>query len=174
MTITTLLRNLPAGLTAGFAMLSGGAGLAQAAPASGVDKRLDSPFAALRLGVVVTPVASVDTGLDITFPRLRIGASWTSRVDLDLSARFDSPSFASRRDAELALSLCQVYTPGGVNRGRYFLGAGLGPSFGPRSGLGGKVFAGMNFTPVVSIEAEVQLPPSAPVRAVLMLRLSAL
>jgi hypothetical protein len=141
---------------------------------AGVGKKLDSPFAAFRLGLVGTPVLGVDTGLDVTFPRLRLGPAWTTRADLDVSAHLRSRSFGSRRDAVVALSACQVYTPGGVNRGRLFLGAGLGPSFGPHSGLGGKVFAGINVTPVVSLEAEAQLPPNAPVRAVLMLRASAL
>ncbi len=174
MTITTLLRSLPAGLTAGFAMLSACAGYAQAPLPSSTDKKLDSPFAAFRLGAAVTPVASLDTGLDITFPRLRIGPAWTTRVDVDFTARFHSASFGSRRDAELALNVCQVYTAGGVNRGRFFLGGGLGPSVGPRNGLTGKVFAGTNFTTVLSLEAEAQFPTSAHVRAVLMLRLSAL
>lgn len=141
---------------------------------AGVDKKLDSPFAAFRLGLVATPVLGVDTGLDVTFPRLRLGPAWTTRADLDLSAYLRSRSFGSRRDAAVALSACQVYTPGGVNRGRLFLGAGVGPWFGPRSGFAGKVFAGINVTPIVSVEAEAHLPPRSPVRAVLMLRVSAL
>jgi hypothetical protein len=129
---------------------------------------------AFRIGVAFSSAASVDGGLDVTFPRLRIGPSWTTRFDLDLTARFKSPSFGSRRDAEAWPSLCQVYTPGGVNRGRWFAGAGAGPSFGPRSGFAGKVFAGVNFSPVVSLEAEAQFPPTTGVRTVIMLRLSAL
>ena len=168
-----LVRNLPAVLSAGFLVLSA-AGHAQTAPPASLDKKLDSPFAAFRAGIVVSPAPNVDVGLDFTFPRLRIGPAWTSRADLEFSARFDSPSFGSRRDAVIALSLCQVYTPGGVNRGRYFAGGGLGGSFGPRSGLSGKVFAGVNLSPIVSVEAESQFPPNARVRAVLMLRLSAL
>src|SRR4051812_10408876 len=106
MSKTTLLRSLPAWLAAGLMLLCGCAGLAQSAPTSstdrmeaGVDKKLDSPFAAFRLGVAATPVLGIDTGLDVTFPRLRIGPAWTTRADLDLSAHFRSRSFASRRDA---------------------------------------------------------------------------
>jgi hypothetical protein len=165
---------IPACLAAGMVMLPGRVALGQAAPDSSLDKKLDSPFLSFKLGVAVSPVASVDTGFDITFPRLRLGPSWTTRFDLDLTARFNSHSFGSRRDAEIWTSVCQVYTPGGVNRGRYFLGAGLGPSIGPRTGIAGKVFGGVNFTPVVSLEAEAHFPPSSGVRAVLMLRLSAL
>jgi hypothetical protein len=95
------------------------------------------------------------------------------RFDVDLSAHFNSRSFGSRRDASAAATFCQVYTLGGVNRGRYFVGAGIGPSFGPRSGLGAKVFAGINFTPVVSLEVEGQLPGDSTTRLVAMLRLSA-
>ena len=145
----------------------------QAKRASDFDK-LDSPFASFRLGVIVSPVASIDTGLDVTFPRLRLGPSWATRFDLDLSAHFASASFGSRRDAEAAVSLCQVYTPGGINRGRFFAGAGIGNSFGPHTGLSGKVFAGYNFTPVLSVQAEAQFPPNAPIRPALMLRLAAL
>ena len=61
-----------------------------------------------------------------------------------------------------------------TSRGRWFLGGGLGPSFGPHSGLAGKLFAGINFTPVVSLEAEAQFPPESGTRAVIMLRFSAL
>ena len=96
------------------------------------------------------------------------------RARIDLSAHFNSRSFGSRRDAAINVSFCQVYTPGGLNRGRYFLGAGIGPSIGPRSGFGAKLFAGINFTPVVSVEAEERFSSAAPARAVLMLRLSAL
>jgi hypothetical protein len=138
------------------------------------DPKLDSPFAAFRLGFILSPVASIDGGLDITFPRLRIGEQWTSRVDFDASARFNSRSFGSRRDAELAVTFNQVYTPGGVNRGRFFLGAGIGQTFGPKSGVSGKVFGGVNISRVVSIEVEGQFPPGSPVRLALMGRLSAL
>lgn len=174
MTIKTTYRVLLACLAVWLMTHSGSAALAQSPSGPGIDKKLDSPFAAFRGGIVVSPVASVDIGLDFTFPRLRLGASWTSRLDLDFSARFSSPSFGSRRDAVAAITACQVYTPGGVNRGRYFLGAGIGPSFGPKSGLGGKVFAGINFTPVISLEAEGQFLPESRARAVIMLRLSAL
>jgi hypothetical protein len=163
-----------ASLAAGLAVLPAAAAIAQAQPGASVESKLDSPFAAFRLGAAFSPVASVDVGLDVTFPRLKLGPSWTTRVDLDLTARFSSPSFGSRRDAEVWPSFCQVYTPGGVNRGRLFAGAGAGPSFGPRSGLAAKVFAGINFTPVVSVEAEAQFPPAGGARAVLMLRISAL
>jgi hypothetical protein len=157
-----------------FFAMSGGTAGAQSAGSPSMDTKLDSPFAAFRIGVITSPVASIDTGLDVTFPRLRIGRSWVSRFDLDLSARFNSRSFGSRRDAEIAPTFCQVYTPGGVNRGRFFAGAGIGPWFGPRSGFGGKVFAGINFTPVVSVEVEGQFPPSSAARLAVMVRLSAL
>ena len=147
---------------------------AQDAPASSLDKKLDAPFAAFRAGIAVSPTPGADVGLDVTFPRLRIGRSWCTRADLEFSAHLDSPSFGSRRDAIITLILCEVYTPGGVNRGRWFVGGGMGASFGPRSGLGGKVFAGLNLTSVVSIEAEGQFSPGSPARAVLMLRWSAL
>ena len=164
-----------ASLATAFAMMGAAvsAGAQSKAPIAAPDK-LDSPFAAFRLGAALSPVASVDGGLDVTFPRLRLGAAWVTRADVDISARFNSASFGSRRDAELALSLCQVYTPGGVNRGRLFLGGGIGTSFGPQSGLSGKLFVGTNLSQVISIEAEAQFPPRSGVRAVLMLRLSAL
>lgn len=148
--------------------------IAQSPPTPNTDKKLDSPFAAFRAGAAVSPVASIATGLDITFPRLRIADAWVTRVDVDLSAHFSSPSFGSRRDAEATFSVCQVYTPGGVNRGRYFVGAGFGPSIGPKSGIGGKLLAGINFSPVVSFEVEARFSPQSPVRAVLMVRLSVL
>jgi hypothetical protein len=157
-----------------LSLLASCAAVAQSSGSSSLDKKLESTFAAFRIGVIATPVASVDTGLDVTFPQLHIGRAWVTRFDLDLSARFNSRSFGSRRDAEIAVALCQVYTPGGINRGRYFVGAGIGPSFGPRSGLAGKVFAGLNFTPVVSLELEGQFPPDSAVRLTAMLRLSAL
>jgi hypothetical protein len=135
---------------------------------------LDSPFAAFRIGIIASPIASIDGGLDVTFPRLKISEQWVSRLDFDFAARFNSPSFGSRRDASFGLTFCQVYTPGGVNRGRWYGGAGLGYFFGPRSALGGKVFVGTNFTRVVSLEVEGQFPGDSTTRAVLMLRLSAL
>lgn len=167
----------PSGLTfvlACLLALSHGSVFAQAPAAAGRDSKLDSPFASFRIGVVASPVASIDGGLDVTFPRLRLGPAWASRVDIDVSARFRSRSFGSRRDADVDLNFCQVYTPGGINRGRYFFGAGLGESVGPRSGLSGKLFAGINFTPVFSLTGEAQFLPQSPVRAVLMLRLAAL
>jgi hypothetical protein len=174
MTNNNLASTPIAGLAAGFILVCGAAAHGQSPAGSPLDKKLDSPFASFRLGAALSPISTVDAGVDVTFPHLRIGTSWTSRLDVEFGARFNSPSFGSRRDAEVSISACQVYTPGGVNRGRYFLGAGLGPSFGPQSGLRGKIFAGLNFSPVVSIEAEAQFPPNSPVRAVFMLRLSAL
>ncbi len=174
MNMTNPFRALRTIVAAGLLTVGCQAAFAQAPDSSNLDKKLDSPFAAFRIGVVVSPVASVDGGLDITFPRLRIAPSWASRLDLEAAARFNSRSFGSRRDADGLFTICQVYTPGGLNRGRYFLGAGAGVSVGPRSGFGGKVFAGINLSPVVSIEAEGQFVRSSPVRAVLMLRLAAL
>lgn len=173
MTIKTAFLTVLVFLTMGAGTFSKMAQAQSSADAS-INSKLDSPFAAFRIGVIVSPVASGDTGLDITFPRLRIGRSWVSRLDFDFSARFDSPSFGSPRDAEFAATLCHVYTPGGVNRGRYFVGAGVGPTLGHRFGLGGKVFAGMNFTPVVSLEVEGQFPADTGPREAVMLRLSVL
>ena len=148
---------------------------AQAKTGSGPDRKLDTPFASFRAGLALAPEASVDVGLDVSFPQVRLfGKSWFSRGDVDLTARLDSPSFGSRRDGEAAISLCQVYAPMGANRGRYFIGAGIGPSFGHRNGIGGKLFVGMNFSSVVSVEADAQFPPGASLRAALMVRLSAL
>lgn len=174
-----MINNIPrlccaAACAASFALFSCVPVRAQSGGSSTIDKKLDTPFASLRIGIVASPAASVDTGLDVTFPRLRIGKSWATRLDIDLSARLSSPSFGSRRDAQAAATFCQVYTPGGLNRGRLFLGAGLGPSFGPKSGLGAKVFAGINFSPVVSLSFEAQFTPGSEVRTVGMLRLAAL
>jgi len=157
-----------------FILLFSGPVLGQAKANSVPDPKLDSPFATFRLGAAVSPVASVDGGIDVTFPRLRIAEQWASRLDFDLGARFNSRSFGSRRDAELAVTFNHVYTPGGVNRGRFFLGAGIGETFGPKRGISGKVFGGLNFGRVASIEIEGQLPPGSPVRLVLMGRLAAL
>lgn len=135
---------------------------------------LDSPFAAFRLGVIASPVASIDGGLDVTFPRLTIGKDWVSRVDVDLAARFNSRSFGSRRDASVGLTFCQVFTPGGVNRGRLYAGAGFGYFVGPRSGIGSKVFVGTNLTRVIGLEVEGQFPGDSTARLVVLLRISAL
>jgi len=165
---------MPAAIAAGILVSCSLAANGQEAADSRSDRRLDSPFAAFRAGVVLTPTRDIDAGLDITFPRLRAGREWVTRFDFDGSARIHSASFGSRRDAQLAIDACQEFTPGGVNRGRWFVGGGIGPVIGPRSGFGGKLFAGYNFTPIVSVEAEAQVQARASTRAVLMLRLSAL
>jgi len=156
----------------GLAVL-GPNGRAQTAPASTRDSKLDSPFASFRVGVSASDSKAVDTGLDVTFPKIGTG-SLVTRLDVDLTAHFRSASFGSRRDSELAISLCGVYAPGGINRGRYFLGAGVGPVAGPQSGIGGKVFGGINFNKSISAEVEGQFPPNSPVRISFLLRLAAL
>lgn len=135
---------------------------------------LIEPFAAFRVGVVASPTASADLGLDITVPRLRAARNWTTRLDVDLAARFNSPSFGSRRDASVFPALCQVYAPGGVNRGRWYLGAGAGPYFGRHSDLGFKLFGGLNTSRTVAFELEGQFPGDGTSRLVAMVRLSAL
>ena len=175
MTINCTGRGVIAALAPFLMLLYGSSSLAQSkSGAAGTDNKLDSPYAALRFGIVASPILGADAGLDVTFPRLSLGKSWSTRLDLDLEARLVSRSFGSRRDGEAYTMLCQVYTPGGVNVGRYFVGAGAGVVFGPHSGLAAKLFAGINISKVVSLELEERFPGDATTRTVVMIRFSAL
>ena len=147
--------------------------LSSCAPARD-DRLLATPFATFRLGFSDLPVPTIDGGLDVTFPRLGIAKNWAGRLDLDASARLHSPSFGSTRDAVIALTACQVYTPGGVNRGGIFVGGGIGPSFGAFGGIGGKVFIGTNVTRVLSFELDGQFPGDSSGRIIFLIRGAAL
>lgn len=145
--------------------------LAQSAFAQeGSHRDFTSPFASFRIGTIFTPVISINGGIDVTFPRWGLRRSWVMRADLDISARFASPSFGSRRDATLGVTLCQVYTPQGVNRGNLYLGGGVGMFTGPDSGIGGKLFFGSNLTRIVSLEVEGRFAGRSSAQVMLMLR----
>jgi hypothetical protein len=137
------------------------------------ESHLDSPFATFRGGIVVSPVLSFAGGLDATFPKLGIHKDFVSRFDVDFLTRFDSPSFGSLRDARIGLNVCEVYTPGGVNRGLYG-GGGVGYYLGRQGHVGGKVFVGTNFSPTVGVEFGPQFTGVGPAQWTLQFRLSAL
>jgi hypothetical protein len=123
---------------------------------------------------VVSPVLSFAGGLDATFPKLGIGKEFAARVDVDFLTRFNSPSFGSLRDTKIGLNFCQVYTPGGVNRGRLYGGGGVGYYLGKHGQFGGKAFVGTNFSTTIGLEFGAHFTGSGQTQFALQLRLSAL
>lgn len=138
------------------------------------DTDVSSPFASFRGGVVVSPVLSFAGGLDATFPNLGVSRDFAGRFDVDFLTRFNSPSFGSLRDARVGLNFCEVYTPGGVNRGRWYGGAGLGYYFGKVGHFGGKAFIGTNFSPTIGLELGAHFTGAGQAQLAVQMRLSAL
>ncbi len=136
--------------------------------------RFETPFAAFRLGLVVSPNLNAQVGLDVTFPRFSLGRSWVTRFDFEAQALLTSPSFGSRRDSVFSFNLCQIYSPGGANRSKFYVGGGLGTFYGPFSGtLGGKLFLGSNVSDNVAFELQTLFPGGNSPQIALGIRLSA-
>ncbi len=148
----------------------------QESPRSKSEKeRFETPFAAFRLGLAVSPDLGAQVGLDLTFPRLSLGRSWVTRFDLEAQALLTSPSFGSRRDSVFSFNLCQIYSPGGANRSKFYIGGGIGTFYGPFSGtIGGKLFLGSNVSNTVAFELQTLFPGGNSPQVVLGVRLSAL
>jgi hypothetical protein len=95
-------------------------------------------YAALRLGLTVSPRVKFVGGVDVTLPKLSIGPGFTTRVDAEaiVSANFGGVSTL------VPLTINEVYTHGLTGGWRIYGGAGIGPYFGDVTRFGGKVFIG--------------------------------
>ena len=147
----------------------------ESSPSNSEKERFETPFAAFRLGLGVSPNLSAQVGLDVTFPRFSLGRSWVTRFDFEAQALLTSPSFGSRRDSVFSFNLCQIYSPGGANRSKFYMGGGIGTFYGPFSGtLGGKLFIGSNVSNNVAFELQTLFPGGNSPQIVIGIRLSAL
>ena len=159
---------------AAFAQSERSDGKLESSHAKSEKERFETPFAAFRLGLGVSPNLAAQVGLDVTFPRFSLGRSWVTRFDFEAQALLTSPSFGSRRDSVFSFNLCQIYSPGGANRSKFYIGGGIGAFYGPFSGtIGGKFFLGSNVSDNVAFELQTLFPGGNSPQVVLGIRLSA-
>ena len=105
----------------------------------------------IRLGVLLSPRLKFDGGVDFTLSGVHLLPSCSTRIDADaiISANFGGLSTL------IPITFDQVYSRGVITGNRLYVGGGIGPYIGNVTRLGGKVFAGVDLTSHIGIEATV-------------------
>lgn len=113
----------------------------------------------MRAGYLFGRETGVTFGADITLPRLGVGRGWVGRLDAEVLAPTDAPSFLGQPNTRVGLTFNQVLQSADRRAFRRLYG-GLGAGFyvSDRMFLGGKLFAGTALNGLSNIEFDIHLP----------------
>ena len=106
---------------------------------------------AIRLGFMVDPRLGLALGADFTLPKVKLLPYAETRLSADLLAPFDVPTFLGLPKTQATATLDQVFAFRPHSRGLYG-GFGIGPSFGLKARIGGKLFLGESLSSALALE----------------------